>query len=182
MMAAVQDAPQDLPRDLPMAGGPDLETLFRAHYGGLVRLAMVLTGDPARADELAQEAFVRFHRARARPAPGAELGYLRRIVVNLTHSEHRHLRVVREAPPEAGYLSTPPTAPDVEAEHRDRRRRIVAAVRRLPERQRDCVVLHYFSDLRDHEIAEVLGISAGAVKTHLHRARAALAAELEALR
>jgi len=55
-------------------------------------------------------------------------------------------------------------------------------VRALPHRQRDCVVLHYFADLTDAEIADALGISAGSVKTHLHRARAALAHVLEPLR
>jgi RNA polymerase sigma-70 factor (ECF subfamily) len=58
----------------------------------------------------------------------------------------------------------------------------MAAIRRLPERQRDCVVLHYFCELSDVEVASVLGVSSGSVKTHLHRARATLAHELEAWR
>ncbi len=173
MMAAVQD--------LPIAG-TDVATLFRAHYRGLVRLAMVLTGDSWRAEELTQEAFVRYHHSRARPAPGAELGYLRRIVINLSHSEHRHLRVVRQAPTDAGHLTAPPEIPEVEVERLDRHRRLVDAVRRLPDRQRDCVVLHYFCDLSDAGIGRTLDITTGSVKTHLHRARAALAAELEGLR
>jgi RNA polymerase sigma-70 factor (sigma-E family) len=173
MMAAVQD--------LPIAG-TDIAALFRAHYPGLVRLAMVLTGDTWRSEELAQEAFVRFHHARAQPAPGAELGYLRRIVINLSHSEHRHLRVVRQSPTDAGYLTSPPANPEIEIERLDRQRRLVDAVRRLPDRQRDCIVLHYFCDLSDAEIAATLEITTGSVKTHLHRARAALAAELEGLR
>ena len=56
---------------------------------------------------------------------------------------------------------------------------MVEAVRRLPDRQRDCVVLHYYEELTDMEIARTLGISVGSVKTHLHRARTALAAILE---
>lgn len=52
----------------------------------------------------------------------------------------------------------------------------------LPKRQRDCVVLRIYADLSDAEIADALGISAGSVKTHLHRARLALADGLEALR
>lgn len=150
------------------------EALFRAHHPALLRLGMVLTGDAALAEELAQEAFVRFHRA-TRPRPGAELAYLRRILVNLSHGHHRHLAVVRRAPNDE--VGAAPSAEDVVGtEHR--RRRIAAAVRALPARQRDCIVLHYFDELSDVEIADVLGIGAGSVKTHLHRARAALAAQL----
>jgi RNA polymerase sigma-70 factor (ECF subfamily) len=54
-----------------------------------------------------------------------------------------------------------------------------AAVAALPAQQRACTVLHYFEGLTDVEVATVLGISTGSVKTHLHRARAALAAALE---
>jgi RNA polymerase sigma factor (sigma-70 family) len=66
--------------------------------------------------------------------------------------------------------------------HRDQQRAIAAAVRALPRRQRDCVVLRYYGDLADPEIATTLGVSVGSVKTHLHRARTALAPRLEALR
>jgi RNA polymerase sigma factor (sigma-70 family) len=58
---------------------------------------------------------------------------------------------------------------------------VVDAVRRLPSRQRDCVVLHYFEQLTDREIGKALGISAGSVKTHLHRARERLRQDLEGL-
>lgn len=63
----------------------DLDLLFRAHATPLLRLAFVLTGDPALAEELVQEAFIRLQRSRTRPAVGAELAYLRRTVVNLSH-------------------------------------------------------------------------------------------------
>ena len=170
-MMAVVDA------DLPAT---ELEALFRAHHHGLVRLAMVLTGDPGRAEELAQEAFVRFDPSRVRA--GAELPYLRRTVVNLSHSHHRHLRVVRAAPPDLGYVTDAPPGPAEVSEHGARQRHVMAAIRRLPERQRDCVVLHYFCELSDVEVASVLGVSSGSVKTHLHRARTTLAHELEAWR
>jgi RNA polymerase sigma-70 factor (sigma-E family) len=152
-----------------------LEALFRAHHAGLLRLGMVLTGDPALAEELAQEAFVRLHRSPTPPRPGAELAYLRRTLVNLSHGHHRHLAVVRRAPVEVPDDAR--SAEDVVGDEH-RRGRIAAAVRALPARQRDCVVLHYFDELSDVEVADTLGISAGSVKTHLHRARAALAAQL----
>lgn len=156
-----------------------LAVLFREHATALLRLAVVLTGDRPLAEELVQEAFVRFHRARSRPAAGAERAYLRRIVVNLSHSHHRHLRVAQGTPPDR---VDPTEAADVEAVRRDGARQVADAVRALPERQRDCVVLRYFADLSDREVADTLGISEGSVKTHLHRARAALAPRLEVLR
>jgi RNA polymerase sigma-70 factor (sigma-E family) len=157
----------------------DLDRLFRAHATALLRLAIVLSGDRDLSEELVQEAFVRLHRAATPPAPGAELAYLRRTVINLVHGHHRHLRVVRrrahEPPPDR-------EAAEVDAVRRDGQRRVTDAVRNLPRRQRDCVVLHYYADLTDTEIADELGISPGSVKTHLHRARAALADRLEDLR
>lgn len=163
----------------PPGNDTDLERLFRAHATALLRLAVVLTGDQALAEELVQEAFVRLHRARSAPASGAELAYLRRTVINLSHGHHRHLRVVRrrsvDPPPDA-------RAAEVDAVRREGQREVAAAVRALPDRQRDCIVLRFYAELSDTEIADVLGISAGSVKTHLHRARAALAERLEALR
>jgi RNA polymerase sigma-70 factor (sigma-E family) len=162
----------------PETGADELERLFRAHATALLRLALVLTGDRALAEDLVQEAFVRRHWA-GLAAADHELAYLRSTVINLSHSHHRHLRVVRRTP------TTPPldAAPaDAELGGREDQRRIVAAVRALPTRQRDCVVLRYYADLTDTEIADALGISAGSVKTHLHRARATLADRLEDLR
>lgn len=157
----------------------DLDALYRSHATPLLRLAVVLTGDRPLAEELVQEAFVRLHRAPSPPAPGKELAYLRRTVVNLSHSHHRHLRVVRRTP-----VARPDDAApaDQHAVRRDAQRRVAEAVRALPRRQRDCTVLRFYGDLSDTEIAATLGISAGSVKTHLHRARAALAEHLEALR
>lgn len=163
----------------PPTGGIDLEALFRAHATPLLRLAVVLTGDRPLAEELVQEAFVRLQRSGTVPAPGTELAYLRRTVVNLSHGHHRHLRVVRgRAEPPVAHRP----AAEVDAVRRDGQRQVAAAVRGLPPRQRDCIVLRFYAELSDGEIADVLGISAGSVKTHLHRARATLADRLEALR
>jgi RNA polymerase sigma-70 factor (sigma-E family) len=163
----------------PPDNGVDLDGLFRAHATTLLRLAVVLTGDPQLAEELVQEAFVRLHRSGAAPAGGAELAYLRRTVINLSHGHHRHLRVTRRHRAEP---SPDHAAAEVDAVRRDGQRQVAAAVRDLPTRQRDCVVLRFYGDLSDTEIAEALGISAGSVKTHLHRARASLTDLLEALR
>jgi RNA polymerase sigma-70 factor (ECF subfamily) len=145
----------------------------------LLRLAVVLTGDQPLAEELVQESFVRLQRSGSVPAAGTELAYLRRTVINLSHGHHRRLRSVRSRP-EAPAQASP--AAEIDAVRRDGQRQVVAAVRALPDRQRDCIVLRFYADLTDTEIADALGISPGSVKTHLHRARAALATTLEALR
>jgi RNA polymerase sigma-70 factor (sigma-E family) len=160
-------------------GPATLEELFRAHATALLRLAVLLTGDRAQAEELVQEAFLRYHRSGASPRPGAELAYLRRTVVNLSHGLHRRLGVVRRLVPERPAVVD---SPEADALARDQRLDVLAAVRALPERQRSCIVLRYYAELSDAEIADALGVSAGSVKTHLHRARAALAERLEVLR
>jgi RNA polymerase sigma factor (sigma-70 family) len=157
----------------------DLDSLFRAHATRLLRLAVVLTGDRELAEELVQEAFVRFARADTPPRLGTELSYLRRTVTNLSHGHHRRLRTARRHRPEPALDAA---AADVGAGRREDQRRVAEAVRALPDRQRDCTVLRFYADCTDREIAEILGISPGSVKTHLHRARAALADALEALR
>ena len=163
----------------PPGQGLDLEDLFRAHATPLLRLAVVLTGDHALAEELVQEAFVRCTAPARPPVPGAERAYLRRTVINLSHGHHRHLRVVRRRPVDGRRTAWPPS---IDVVRRDDQRLVAEAVRALPTRQRDCIVLRFYEDLTDAEIAETLGISAGSVKTHLHRARATLADRLEALR
>lgn len=152
--------------------------MFRSHYRSLLRLGVVLTGDPALAEELAQEAFVRYHGSPARPRRGAELAYLRRTVVNLSHVHHRRtsfLSRIRNDNPA-------PATPEQLAITSERQSTVMAAVRKLPSRQRDCVVLFYFMDLGTREIATTLGLSPGSVKTHLHRARATLGVDLKGLR
>jgi RNA polymerase sigma factor (sigma-70 family) len=159
-----------------------LEDVFRRHHGGLVGLGFLLTGDHALADDLAQEAFARFARLGSDrwPEPDRELAYLRAVVVNLSRGHFRRLAIARRMtpPPERDLLD----GADVGVARADDDRAVAAAVRRLPHRQRACIVLRYHAELGDAEIATTLGISVGAVKTHLHRARAALAEQLGGLR
>ncbi len=126
-----------------------------------------------------QDAFVAFARQPRPPRPGAELAYLRRSVVNLSRGRHRHLIVVRRHPsrPDA-----PALAAEDEAARRHVQSRVADAIHSLPDRQRECMVLRCYGEATDTEITDALGISVGSVKTHLHRARAALATVLEDLR
>lgn len=156
-----------------------VEALFREHYEGLLRLARVLTGDRFLAEDLAQEAFVRLNGAAAWPRAGAELAYLRRTVVNLSHDHFRRRRVAwlhqRGSADDAGDVTSPA------AMERAQQQRVAAAVRALPGRQRDCVVLRYYAGCSDREVAEMLEIGIGSVKTSIARARAKLARDLRDL-
>ena len=154
-----------------------LTELYRSEYRSLVRLAFLLLGDQGLSEEVVQDAFVRVHLARRKVREGDKiLPYLRSAVLNGARSQLRrkavreraHLRVVRNDP-------TPETAALAD----DDTRRIVAALRSLPDRQRECLALRYYLDLSEAQIASTLGIGAGSVKTHVHRAMATLATRLE---
>jgi RNA polymerase sigma-70 factor (sigma-E family) len=153
-----------------------LAGLFREHYRSLVGLARSLVDDQA-AEDVVQDAFVQLFRARKRLTdPTAAPSYLRVTVVNLARSRlrrrllrRRHLWV---APQEAR------SAEDQVVLRRDRDE-VLAALRLLPRRQRECLVLRYFLDLSEAEMASMLGISNGAVKSHSHRGLARLATILE---
>ncbi len=155
-----------------------LAALFRDHYADLVRLASLLVDDQGAAEEVVQEAFVGLFRRwdrlddiRAAPA------YLRTTVVNLARSRLRRRAVRRRHRPEL--LPDAPSA-ELGALARDEERALLAAIGRLPRRQRECLVLRYYLDLGQAESATILGISEGSVKSHTHRGLAALAATLEA--
>lgn len=153
-----------------------LEAAYAAHAVGLLRFAVALTADRARAEDLVQDAFVRLHGAAAPPADEAVGAYLRRTVANLAVDHHRHRAVTeRRAPAPAG----PADSAEVAAVEGERARAVAAAVAALPHRQRECVGLHYFAGLSDAAVAAELGLAVGSVKTHLHRARATLARTLE---
>lgn len=160
---------------------PWLVELYRSEYRSLVRLATLLVDDRGAAEELVQDSFVAAARARARSElrdVDAAPAYLRSAVLNRSRSllrkrvvRHRHLRSV-EAPP------TEPGA-DAPALAGEETRRVLAALDRLPARQRAVLVLRYYGDLSEAEIADALGIARGSVKTHAHRGLRALEAHLE---
>jgi RNA polymerase sigma factor (sigma-70 family) len=73
--------------------------------------------------------------------------------------------------------SPAPLGPDERAVQRDDERRVARAVAGLPQRQRECLVLRYWLDLSEREIADTLEVSVGSVKTHVHRALASVASQ-----
>jgi RNA polymerase sigma-70 factor (sigma-E family) len=151
--------------------------LYAANYQSLVRLAALLVRDVATAEEVVQESFVAMHGGwrRLRDSEKA-LSYLRQSVVNRSRSVLRHRMVVdRNAP------GPPPDVPSAEQGVIAllERSAVVAALRALPPRQREALVLRYYGDLSEAQIASAMGISRGAVKSHTARAKSALRAVLE---
>jgi RNA polymerase sigma-70 factor (sigma-E family) len=151
-----------------------LEQLYAAHWRRLVRLSVLLVHDVGTAEEIVQDAFVAVHARWSKLRdPDSALAYLRQAVVNRSRSTLRHRAVVlRQAAREA----PPPVAPgaDEPSLALARREAVLRALRALPIRQREVLALRYFLDLSEAEIAETLGISRGAVKSHASRGSAAL--------
>jgi RNA polymerase sigma-70 factor (sigma-E family) len=151
--------------------------LYSQHYRALVRLAALLVRDTPTAEEVVQDSFIAMHEGwqRLRDTEKA-LAYLRQAVVNRSRSVLRHRTVV-----DKNLQKAPPDMPS--AEHGAfillERSAVVAALRGLPDRQREAIVLRYYADLSEAQIATAMGISRGAVKSHTARGMAALRAALE---
>jgi RNA polymerase sigma-70 factor (sigma-E family) len=153
--------------------------LYSAHFRSLVRLAALLVRDVATAEEVVQDAFVAMHGAwRRLRQPDKALSYLRQSVVNRSRSVLRHRAVVEKYAPKGM-----PDAPSAEngAMVELERSAVVKALGALPTRQREALVLRYYGDLSEAEIAHTMGISKGAVKSHTARGMAALRSVLEQL-
>jgi RNA polymerase sigma-70 factor (sigma-E family) len=149
--------------------------LFREHHLELVRLALVMVGDLATAEDVVQDAFERLHRGwRGLRQPSSGLAYVRSSVLNGCRSVHRRAAVARKHLPE---LAEPEAAAAGTAAAEDRGE-MTAALRSLPRRQREVLVLRYYLDLDVAEIAATLGISPSAVRSTNTRGLAALAEEL----
>ncbi len=147
--------------------------LYDEHHAALLRLAALVAPEDGMAEDLVQEAFVRLYKAWGGIQDTAKVpAYLRSTVMNLARGRGRRLGVaLRKRPP------PPPDAASAEegALRLDRHREVVSALRQLSERQRACIVLRYYEELTETEIAATLGISVGSVRTHMSRGKAALA-------
>ena len=149
--------------------------MFGEHYRALVRMAALLVGDVATAEAIVQESFVAMHGAwrRLRDSDKA-LPYLRQCLVNRSRSVLRHRIVIgrNRSKPKPGLPRAEPQALPL-PEHA-----VVRALRALPLRQREALVLTYYGGLTEAQAASAMGISPGAVKSHLGRAVEALRAVL----
>ena len=146
------------------------------HYRSLVRLAVLLVRDVATAEEVVQDSFIAMHGAwrRLRDTEKA-LSYLRQSVVNRSRSVLRHRVVVDK--------NAPKPAPDMPSAEQGalsllERSAVIAALRTLPLRQREALVLKFYADLSEAQIATAMGISRGAVKSHTARAMTTLRSAL----
>ena len=151
--------------------------IYTTHYRSLVRLAVLLVRDVATAEEVVQDSFIAMHTAwrRLRDTEKA-LSYLRQSVVNRSRSVLRHRVVVDK--------NAPKPAPDMPSAEQGaisllERSAVIAALRTLPPRQREALVLKYYADLSEAQIAATMGISQGAVKSHTARGMASLRTVLE---
>ena len=147
----------------------EFDAAFDELYGRAVSTARRIVGSAAMAEDIAAEAlartYARWPRVHALPYRDA---WVLRVTLNLA------LRSLRRA----GTVPPPPNDPDpatAVATTVD----LVRAARGLPRRQRQVVVLRYFADLSEREVAQLLGLSAGSVKTHLHRAAVTLRGRLD---
>lgn len=156
----------------PTFGAAELAELYAAHRLSLVRLAILLVDDLASAEDVVQDAFAAMAGRRGRLDNGsAALAYLRTSVVNGSRSALRRRRTAR------GYVApheAPPDGPEGKAVLAEEHREVYEALERLAPRQREVVVLRYWSNLSEAEIAAALGISKGSVKSTASRALDAL--------
>jgi RNA polymerase sigma-70 factor (sigma-E family) len=162
------------------AGEDRIRQLFDREYGGLCRLAYLIVGDRSQAEDVVMDAFVRTFASwrRIRDVDRAD-AYLRRAVVNASRSRARR-RQTEQRGSAAATAAQLPAAGDWDTGQREGDRVVLDAVRQLPHGQRAAVVLRYYQDLPEADIARALGCSVGTVKSQLAKARAALAERLAA--
>ena len=157
----------------------EISVLFDRHYAPLCRLAYVILGDAALAAEIVMEALLKTFTGwgRIRDLDRVD-AYLRRTVVNLCRSKIRR-KMIEGRVNRVSHQREERKAPNWDPERHETSRIVLEAVRKLPERQRACVVLRYYEDLAEADIAEVLDCSVGTVKSQLSKARAKLERELQ---
>ncbi|MFB6894562.1 RNA polymerase sigma factor [Kitasatospora sp. NPDC056327] len=161
--------------------GPTLTDLYLTHRLSLVRLAVLLVDHQDQAEDVVQEAFAKLYQRHGEQLDDLDnaLAYLRTAVVNGARSVLRRRRTAREYVPP--HEADAPSAEDHAVLH-DEHRRVLLALQELTSRQREVLVLRYWSDLSESEIAEILAVSRGTVKSTASRALDALEKKLGAAR
>jgi RNA polymerase sigma-70 factor (sigma-E family) len=155
--------------------------MFIRHHAELVRLALLLVGDQPTAEDVVQDVFARLHARRAEwPSGAGSLPYIRAAVLNGCRSQLRRRAVAWRFAGTLGQLSEQGTqdSPEQEMIRSQERMQVLAALAALPFRRREVLVLRYYVGLSEAEIARVLGIAPGTVKSTAARGLAALARRL----
>ncbi|MFD5397695.1 RNA polymerase sigma factor [Streptomyces sp. NPDC127097] len=158
---------------------PTISELYHAHRLTMVRLAVLLVDDRATAEDVVQDAFAALYKRHGERLDEVDnaLAYLRTAVVNAARSVLRRRRTARDYVPP--YEADAPSAEDrivLDEEHRE----VLAALSGLTARRREVLVLRYWGDLTEAQIATTLGISRGSVKSIASRALDSLEKILEA--
>ena len=157
-----------------------VDVMFRRHYAGLLRLAVVMVGDREAAEDAVQDAFVALHRNwSSLRDPDAAEAYLRSAVLNRCRSWVRRQATQRTKRPLLLVRLESPKSPEDTTVVRDEVGSMVAAMRSLPRRQREALACRFVLELSVAETAELLDISEGSVKTHTHRGLHALQQGIE---
>lgn len=152
-----------------------VEELYAAHAQGAVRLAYLLVGDHEVAQDIAQEAFLRaFGRFADMRKPASFPNYLKATIVNLTRKHFRrrglerlYVERLRARPVQS---VAPPSV--------EQREIVTQALLKVPQRQRAALVLHYYEDLSEYQVAELLGVSEQAARSLVARGRKTLREQL----
>jgi RNA polymerase sigma-70 factor (sigma-E family) len=171
------DAPEDGTMQLPGSPGPpgdprDAVTwLYRTHVLGLTRLAVVMLGDRAAAEDVVQDAFCGLYTHWGRLSdPAKALPYLRTSVLNGCRNHRRRRRRRGREAADGESAESAESSVLLAEEHRE----VLAALQHLPARQREALVLRFYLELAEPQIAQTMGISQGTVKSTTSRALAAL--------
>ncbi len=163
----------------PEAGWPDVAVLYRRHHADLVRLALMLVGDRGCAEDVVQDVFTRLcARGRVLQADST-LAYVRTAVVNGCRSVLRRRALARRVAISRAvpWRDTQDSAEQAAILAEDRRQ-VLAALAGLPSRRREVLVLRFYLNLPVAEVAAMLGISQGSVKSATARGLDALARRL----
>jgi len=151
------------------------EAFYRDEYREMLGIALALVDGTSAAEDLVQESFLTAHRRWDRVSQyDSPRAWVRRVLINRATSWRRRVASEVRAVARVGPLE--PESPDLSPETAE----VWRAVHRLPRRQQQAVALHYIGQLSMVEIADVMGCSEGAVKSHLHRAREQLRGTLAA--
>jgi len=158
----------------------DFATLYQTRFGDLAAQLYAFTGDALETQDLVQEAFIRawqrWDRIGRYDDPGA---WVRRAAWNLAITRHRRLKIFRRVPEhDPPSRQTPEFSPESGLDRMD----LVASLRKLPEKVRRAVVLHYLADMSIADIVAEMGAAEGTIKSWLRRGRTELATHMAGYR